>query len=124
LAVALVLAGSPLAEVVPSAHHSISAIYDEERPVTLEVVVTRYQFINPHPVVMVDVKDSGGRQRRWRLELDNRYELSEIGFDASTLRAGDRLIVTGNPGRTIPHSLYVRRIERPADGFRYEHPPY
>jgi hypothetical protein len=28
--------------------------------------------------------------------------------------------VTGSEGRTDPRALYVRQLDRPADGFRYE----
>jgi hypothetical protein len=106
------------------AHHSIASIYDEEHQIVLQGVVSRFTYVNPHPVLMMDVKDPAGHSQVWRLEMDNRAELAEAGFDAATLKAGDLLTVTGSPARTIPHSLYVRKLERPADGFVYEHPPY
>jgi hypothetical protein len=28
--------------------------------------------------------------------------------------------VTGSVGRTEPRTLYIRQLDRPADGFRYE----
>jgi hypothetical protein len=37
-----------------------------------------------------------------------------------TWKPGDWIVVTGSPARTQRHSLYVRRLDRPADGFRYE----
>jgi hypothetical protein len=107
-----------------SAHHSIATTYDEEHPIALEGVVARFTFINPHPILMIDVKESNGRPQVWRLELDNRYELAGAGLGAETFKVGDKLVVTGSPARRIPHSLYVRRIERPADGFVYEHAQY
>lgn len=106
------------------AHHSIATTYDEDHPILLEGVIARFTYVNPHPVIMLNVTDGKGRVQVWRLEMDNRVALAEIGFQAETLRAGDRLVVSGSPARTIPHSLYVRRIERPADGFVYEHPPF
>ena len=33
---------------------------------------------------------------------------------------GDRVVVTGSLGRTEPRTLYIRQLDRPADGFRYE----
>jgi hypothetical protein len=32
----------------------------------------------------------------------------------------DRIVVTGSVAREQASSLYVRRLDRPADGFRYE----
>ena len=39
---------------------------------------------------------------------------------SETLKPGDRVVVTGSLGRTEPRTLYVRQLDRPADGFRYE----
>ena len=102
------------------AHHSIAGMYDESRRVTVDGLVAQFQFVNPHPFVMVDVKDASGTAQPWKLELDNRRELADVGVTAETLKAGDRLVVSGSPARAQPRALYVRRLERPADGFLYE----
>jgi hypothetical protein len=52
--------------------------------------------------------------------MDNRWELVEIGFDSMTLKPGDRIVVTGGPAREQRQSLYIRKLERPADGFSYQ----
>jgi hypothetical protein len=39
---------------------------------------------------------------------------------ASTLKPGEQLLVSGRPGRDQKAILYVRELDRPADGFRYE----
>lgn len=102
------------------AHHSIAAVYDGSRRVTIEGVITQFQFVNPHPFVLVDVTDRSGQSQQWRLELDNRSELAAIGVTADTLKPGDRIVAAGSPARAQAHSLYVYRLDRPADGFRYE----
>jgi hypothetical protein len=102
-----------------TAHHSIAGVYDTARTVTVEGLVTRFEFVNPHPFVWVDVR-AGTAAQLWRLEMDNRGELADIGISASTLRPGDRVIVSGSPSRGEPQRLYVRRLDRPADGFGYE----
>jgi hypothetical protein len=102
-----------------AAHHSISAVYDGTRQQRIEGVVAEFQFVNPHPFVVVTVTADGGAQL-WRLELDNRFELAAIGVTSETLKPGDVVIVTGSVGRADARSLYVRRLDRPADGFRYE----
>lgn len=105
---------------VADAHHSISSIYDSSQRVTIEAVVTRFLFVNPHPFVMVTVTDDGGRTEEWRLELDNRAELATIGVAAETLKPGDRVQVSGSRARDKSRGLYVWRLDRPADGFWYE----
>ena len=111
--VALVLAAGAAAH----GHHSIAGVYDSQRPVTIDGVVVQFQFVRPHP--FLDLRDTRTSQT-WRLEMDNRGELSEIGFTAETLRPGDRLVVTGSPGRREANKMYIERLERPADGFGYE----
>ena len=109
-----------LAATAARAHHSIQNVYDSSRRVTIDGVVAQFQLINPHPLLFVNIRDEGGRPQTWRLEMDNRGELAEIGVTAATFRAGDRVIVSGSLGRTQPQSLYVLRLDRPADGFWYE----
>jgi hypothetical protein len=105
-----------IASLTAEAHHSIAAVY-LSRQERVEGVVTEFQFINPHPFVIVTVDDGGGS---WRLEMDNRFELADIGMTSETLKPGDRVVVSGSLGRTLPRTLYIRQLHRPADGFRYE----
>jgi hypothetical protein len=116
----LLVAGLVISSVAVAAHHSIGGIYDGSHRVTLTGVVREFKFVSPHPWVVVDVADDGGRERPWRSEMDNLFELSAVGMTASTLKPGDRVVVTGSPARSGAESLYVRQLDRPADGFRYE----
>ena len=102
------------------AHHSIAAVYDTTRQITVEGGVTEFQFVNPHPVLIIDVAAQGDAPHAWRLELDNRSELTEIGVTAGTFKPGDRVIATGSAGRKNSQSLYAMKVERPADGLLYE----
>ena len=108
-----------VAAFAAEAHHSIAAVYDSSRQQRLEAVVAEFQFVNPHPFVIVTVA-ANGAEESWRLEMDNRFELQGIGMTGETLQPGDRVVVTGSLGRTEPRTLYIRRLDRPADGFRYE----
>jgi hypothetical protein len=105
--------------VVPIAgHHSLSE-YEAGRQLTLTVIVREFHFVNPHPYLIADSK-VGTLSSTWRLELDNRFELVQIGMTANTISPGDQLLITGRPGRDQKPILYVRELDRPADGFRYE----
>jgi hypothetical protein len=114
LALALIAAAVPAA-----AHHAISAIYDSSKRVTVEGAVREFQFINPHPFLIINVSDSG-KTLEWRLEMDNRFELIGEGMNADTLKPGDRVTASGSLSRTNPQGMYLMRLDRPADGFRYE----
>jgi len=103
------------------AHHSISGVYDSSRQVTIEGRVVEFQFVNPHPVLIVaPAGDAEASADPWRLEMDNRYELAEIGVTAKTFRPGEHVIVTGSAARDASRSLYLMKLERPVDGLRYE----
>ena len=103
-----------------SAHHSLSGSYDTSREVTIEGVVTQFQFVNPHPFVTISVESRNGEKQLWRLEMDNRSELVQIGMNGGTLKPADRVVVSGSPGRGDAKTVYVRRLDRPVDGLRYE----
>jgi hypothetical protein len=115
--------GVAMLDVTTWAHHSISGIYDDKQRVTIQGVVTQFHFLNPHPFLVLEVRDEKGNPQRWTAEMDNRYELAELGFETGTVKPGDHVIVLGFPARRHPHSLYVRRIDRPSDGFSYQHHP-
>lgn len=101
------------------AHHAISAIYDSGKRVSVEGTVREFQFINPHPLLIIEVAESGGTSE-WRLEMDNRYELIQEGMAADTLKRGDRVLASGSLSRTSATGMYLMRLDRPSDGFRYE----
>ena len=102
------------------AHHSIAGVYDSTRPVAVQGTVVEFEFVNPHPVLTVNAAADGEPAELWRLEMDNRFELSDIGISATTFKPGDRVVVNGSAHRNEARRLYVRRLERPADGFMYE----
>ena len=103
-----------------AAHHSLSGVYDSSNPVTVEGVVVQFHFVNPHPYLTVAVQAADGRTTEWRMEMDNRFELEGIGMTSRTLGRGDRIKATGSRGYRDASSLYLRRLDRPSDGFWYE----
>lgn len=115
----LSLGMAALCSIATQAHHSIASVYDGSRQVRVEALITQFFFVNPHPYVMAEVTDQNGTIQ-WRLEMDNRRELADVGIASDTLKPNDRIIVTGSPARQQQNSLYVRRLDRPADGFWYE----
>ena len=79
-----------------------------------------FHFVRPHPYLILNGSGGAGEQQSWRLELDNQFELRRIGIADDTFRPGDRVVATGHPGREQAAALYVRRLDRPSDGLRYE----
>jgi hypothetical protein len=117
----LALAGSLLLSgALVEAHHSIASVYDGSKSVKLEGTISKFEFVNPHPVLTIDVVSAEGTAEPWRLEMDNRSELAGIGVTTQTFKPGDRVVVAGSPARSMVRSIYLLKLERPADGFGYE----
>jgi len=111
------------------AHHSISGVYDSSRQITVEGRVVEFQFVNPHPVLIVaplsgsesaSPATAAAAGSPWRFEMDNRYELADIGVTAKTFKPGEHVIATGSAARDESRSSYLMKLDRPADGLRYE----
>jgi len=101
------------------AHHSIAGVYDSKASVTLDGVVSEFHLVNPHAFLIMTV-DRDGRPETWKLELDNRFELVDVGVKADTLKPGDRIIARGSKARDGSRAIYALRIDRRSDGFWYE----
>lgn len=111
-----VLAFGPLA----SAHHSFPAFYFEDQSVTLEGTLVEFDYAAPHAWVHFSVTDEGGLVRKYSAEWSNPNRLSRDGIKKDTFKAGDHIIVSGSPGRNPDENrIHLKRIERPADGFKW-----
>lgn len=107
--VGLVL-GSPCA-----AHHGVAPHYDVNKPVRLEGVVEKFDFINPHAFVYVATVDEDGAREVWQCEMASRTVLVRNGLDADTFEPGDPITVEGVAGRINPHGCALR-VAHLADG--------
>src|SRR5215469_12293317 len=88
MATAMIAAGPALA------HHGAAAY--EENLTTLKGTVTKFEYINPHVLVYVDVPDSKGHVEHWIAELFSTNRLSRVpGWSRNTLKPGDAVILAG-----------------------------
>jgi hypothetical protein len=101
-------------------HHSLYGVYERSQDTALDGTVAEFRFINPHPVLVIEVRRDDGSRESWELEMDNRRELAGIGFTAGSFRPGERVLIRGSVSLTREHAMYLWRLDRPADGFWYE----
>jgi hypothetical protein len=78
------------------AHHG-AAEYDNTKTISLQGTVTALQYLNPHALILFNVKDDKGQSTEWTAELQSPNLLSRRGWSRSTLKPGDQIIVTGHP---------------------------
>jgi hypothetical protein len=81
---AVTMSGVPLL-----AHHTISAVYDVDKLVTLKGVVTEVDWRNPHVVIHLDVKNGDGSVVSWNVETRAIYILKRQGLDRDFIKTGD-----------------------------------
>ena len=110
LAAWTLLAAFPLGAL---AHHSFSAEYDRDKPITVTGTVTKVEWTNPHARLYVDVKDDGGKVANWDFELGPPNGLMRQGWNRNSLRPGHVVTVNGFLSKDEPHVANARSVFLP-----------
>ena len=108
LAVLLLLGRTTL-----TAHHSFAPVYDGSREITVTGVVTQFRFVNPHAMMLMNVTDPSGKVKQWTVEFAGSLNLSEVGWTADSIKAKERVVVTGNPTHTGSSRMFFVKLVRP-----------
>jgi hypothetical protein len=85
-----------LSSVELRAHHSFAAEFDSNKVVTLNGVVTKVEWTNPHTYFHVDVTDDQGKVTNWAVEGGAPNALYRAGWKPTSLKAGDRVTIVGS----------------------------
>jgi hypothetical protein len=124
LTLALFATGVFLASAPVDAHHSFAATYLADETITIEGELVQILFRNPHSFVHVAVKDKNGAVVRYAVEWRGAAELETQGVHRDTLKPGDRVVISGNPGRnSADHRLRANSFYHPKDGLRWKLAP-
>jgi hypothetical protein len=97
------------------AHHSFGAEFDAHKPLTLKGAVVRWEMINPHGWITLDVADAAGKTSRWMIETSNPNALMRLGWTKNSLKAGDVITVDGYRAKDGSNTANAARITL-ADG--------
>jgi hypothetical protein len=97
------------------AHHSFAAEFDGQRPVTLKGVVMKWEMINPHGWITMDVRAADGTTTQWMIETSNPNGLMRLGWTKNSLKPGDEITVEGYLSKDGSSTANAARITL-ADG--------
>jgi hypothetical protein len=109
-----VLAGS-VASVPVLAHHS-PALFDLSKVVTLNATVTKFEWMNPHVFIHIEVIGEGGATESGQVEADGASPLIPRGWSSSSLKPGDRITLEANPANNPARRMLLGRSITKEDG--------
>jgi len=92
------------------AHHSFSAEFDIDKPISLSGKVTRMQWSNPHGWIYIDVENEDGSLTNWALETSAANNLIRRGWKRTHLVAGTVIQVQGFQARNGSNTANIRGI--------------
>lgn len=76
------------------AHHSDAGRY-EETLTTVTGTVVQLQLINPHSMLILEVKDDSGKAVVWRGELGSPAQLKQLGWVSGAIKISDTVSMRG-----------------------------
>ena len=92
-----------------TAHHG-NAVYDTRKTVTVIGTVVKWQFINPHSGLWVEMKTGGGVEV-WSAEFGGVLDLyRSFKWNKDTFKPGDQVTLTGNPEREGKPAMLARKV--------------
>jgi hypothetical protein len=107
----VVLGGLSLVGAQTQAHHAVASVYDLNKEIVVEGQLTKLNFVNPHPNMLVAVPNADGTVTEWTLTTASIQNLTRQGLNKTSIKKGDSLKLTVLPARNGSPSGFVRRVE-------------
>jgi hypothetical protein len=76
-------------------HHSFSAEYDIDKPITIKGTLTKLDWLNPHGWIYIDVKGDDGKVTNWAVEFGAPNALLRRGLRKTDFPVGVEVTVKG-----------------------------
>ena len=99
LAAAAAVAVLVLSAAPAPAHHSFPAEFDGTKPIRLQGIVKKVEWINPHSWITIEIKNAEGKPEIWEIEAGAPNALFRRGFNKDSLPIGTEIVVSGYPAK-------------------------
>ena len=107
------LATSLIAPLAAHAHHSFAAEFDSQKVVHLEGKVVKFDWVNPHSWLYVDVPKADGTVDHWKIEGGAPSALLRKGWNRNSLPTGTKVVVNAFQARDGANRGSARDITFP-----------
>lgn len=91
------LCAAVLGVAIPAAAHHSMAGFDRTKTTTVTGTVVEFKWANPHSWIEVAVPGDDGKTVNWNFEMTAPAYLVRAGWKSSSVKAGDKVTITGNP---------------------------
>jgi hypothetical protein len=78
------------------AHHS-AAMFNKDETLVLTGVVTKFEYVNPHAWLYIDVANEDGSVTAWGFETSAAPRLRRLGLSPSYWKPGDLVTIKTHP---------------------------
>ena len=96
------------------AHHGFANHFDHDTELSLEGIVTQFNFRNPHITIHFEVQNEDGETESWVGETGGSSGFLRNGrMSRDSIKAGDRIRITGHPARVTEYAMRANQIILP-----------
>jgi len=94
--------------VASNAHHSTAVNFTQEI-ISVQGIIERVRYVNPHASVVIKNIDDDGEETFWLIETASRTTLDRQGISLDELEIGSTITATGRKGRW-QYTMYLQKI--------------
>lgn len=100
-------------------HHAAAVLFQMDKEVTVEGIVTKFSMGNPHARIYMDVENEEGVLEPWMAEGGSRTVLLRIGWTGDEVKPGDVVKIVGNPSRDGSNIFHWKTLILPDGSQKY-----
>jgi len=102
-----------LAGAAPSFAHHSTAMYNMATPTTVTGTVKRFEWVNPHAFIYLEVTNEKGEKVEWAIEMMSLNHLKSYGWMHDTVKPGDTITCTGGAAKSGDPAMLASLIKLP-----------